>query len=246
MKLVVVFKAVTRNWLRSRSGLFFSFLFPVLLLLLLASVSSTPGVPGPAGLGAGYYVASVTAAFVMTNGVIGLTNVGSELRRNGVLKRLSASPLPKFEWLLGNILSQAVLALILAGVMLALGAVLFRAEYLVNFFSIAILVMGTLLFSGLGMTLAGVIKDPETASGVGNAIAFPMMLLSGTFWPISAMPAYLQSVAAVLPLTFFSEGLRDSLVVANFQIALTDLVVVTAFAVAFLLIGTATTKWSEP
>jgi len=55
--------------------------------------------------------ARLTAAFMMTNGVIGLTSIASEFRRSGVTKRLSATPLRKYEWIVGNVLSQAVLAL---------------------------------------------------------------------------------------------------------------------------------------
>ena len=245
MRVVLVFKAVTRNWLRSRSGLFFSFLFPLLLLFLLGSVSGSPEVGGVVDQAPEYYLASVTAAFIMANGVIGLTNVGSELRRNGVLKRLSTTPLTRLEWILGNVMSQTVLALVLAAVMLGVGAVVYHVSVLVNAFSVALLIAGAFLFSGVGMTLAGLVKDPEAASGAANAVAFPMMLLSGTFWPVTAMPAYLQSVARVLPLTYFSEGLHSSLASADFSVAVLDLAVVSVFAAAFLLVGAFTTRWSE-
>ncbi len=248
MRVYIVFIAVTRNWLRSRSGLFFSFLFPVMLLLILGSIYGTSVGPGQgtAQPSAGYFLPGLTAAFIMTNGVIGLTNVGSELKRNGVLKRLSSTPLTKLDWLLGNILSQTVLALALAAVMLLLGVVLYRAAVTVSALSVAILVAGTLLFSGLGMTLAGVVNDAEVASGLGNVIAFPMMLLSGTFWSIGIMPTYLQALARALPLTYFAEGLRDSMFYGDVAGALTDLAVVAAFAVVLVLVGSRFTRWNEP
>ncbi len=227
--------------------MFFSFFLPVMLLLILGSIYGNPGSPGQA-VGqntASYFLPGLTAAFIMANGVIGLTNVGFELKRNGVLRRLSATPLTKLEWLVGNLLSQTILALALAVVMLILGVALYNISVLFNPYSVAMLLLGVFLFSGAGMVLAGLVKDPEAASGLGNIIAFPMMLLSGTFWPISSMPSYLQTVAQALPLTYFADGLRNSMVSANFSAAFTDLVVVAIFAIVLILLGATFTQWKE-
>ncbi len=247
MKVLVVSLAVARNWLRSRSGLSFSFLFPVVLLLILGSIYGNPGNPGQA-VGqstASYFLPGLTAAFIMANGVIGLTKVGSELKVDGVIRRLSTTPLTKLEWLLGNVLSQTVLAFVLAAVMLILGAAFYNVSVLINAYSLIMLFLGALLFSGVGMLLAGLIEDPDAASGLGNIIVFPMMLLSGTFWTISSMPSYLQTVARALPLTYFADGLRNSMVSADFSVAFTDLVVVAVFALVLVLFGAEFTEWKE-
>ena len=225
----------------------FSFIFPVMLFLVLGSIYGDPGSPAQA-IGqnsASYYLPGLTAAFIMTNGVIGLTDVGSELKRNGVLRRLSATPLTKLEWFLGNILSQTVLALALAAVMLTLGVALFNVNALVNAYSVTLLLLGALLFSGVGISLAGLVKDPEVALGVCSFIAFPMMLLSGTFWPISSMPSSLQTVAQALPLTYFAEGLRNSMVSTDFSAAFADLLVVAVFAIVLIILGARLTQWKE-
>ena len=96
------------------------------------------------------------------------------------------------------------------------------------------------------MTLAGVVKDPEAAAGLGNAIAFPMMFLSGTYWPVSIMPAFLQSTAQFLPLTYFSEALRGSMVVGISASFMTSLGITAAFALGFVLVGSLVTRWKEP
>lgn len=243
----MVARAVTRDWFRSRSGLLISFLFPTVLLLVLGSIYGNPGSPGQAvgQNSASYYLPGLTGAFIMTNGVIGLSNVGYELKSGGVIRRLSATPLTKLEWLLGNFLSQTVLALALAAVMLTLGVALFNVSALISAYSVAMLFLGVLLFSGVGMSLAGLAKDPEAASGLGNIIALPMMLLSGTFWPISSMPSSLQTVARALPLTYFADGLRNSMVSATFPSALTDLLVVAVCAIVLMLLGARLTQWKE-
>lgn len=368
MRVFVVFKAITRNWLRSRSGLFFSFLFPVLFLLLFGSIfgassSSIPltvqnndlngGVPTPEStsfIGAlnsthiltlstlptasnvttyvydqassfggdprvlviprgfasnitsgrpvgisytsspadqlggqvasvisgvtdsfnlhfagkqplvglsqisasvrslsyvDYYMPGLIAAFMMTNGIIGLTNVATEFKRTGLTKRLSVTPLTKLEWIIGNVLSQTVLAVALAALMIVLGIGLYHTSVTINVYTGLILLAGAILFSGIGMTLAGLVKDPEAAAGLGNAIAFPMMFLSGTFWSVSIMPGFLQTLARVLPLTYFSEGLRDSMVVGNVSASILNLGVTAGFAITFIVIGAMVTRWRE-
>jgi ABC-2 type transport system permease protein len=368
VRVTVVFKAITRNWLRSRSGLFFSFLFPVFFLLIFGSIlggtagpipitvqnndiagggptplsqafvsalnstsvvkvteistnvnvtsyvqqqagsfggdprvlvipsgfsynlsnkiavklsyTSSPGdqlSPRVTGVISNvmsafgssvlneskllslsavssstraltqvdYYMPGLIAAFIMTNGVIGLTNIATEFRRSGVTKRLSATPLTKLEWVLGNVLSQSVLAFSLAALMILLGVAIYGATVIINAYVIVALVLGAVLFSGMGMTLAGIVKEPEAAAGVANAISFPMMFLSGTFFPVSIMPGWLQSVASVLPLTYFSESLRDSMVVGNFNATLLNMGATAALAVAFILLGSRATRWTD-
>ncbi len=192
-----------------------------------------------------YYVPGLIGAFVMTNGVIGLTSVATEFKRRGVLKRLSATPLSRFEWIVGNILSQTVLAVALTVVMILAGRLIFGVTTTIDFYSAIIIFAGAVLFSGIGMLLAGLVKDPEAATGLGNAIAFPMMFLSGSFWPIDIMPSYLQSFARVLPLYYFSDGLRAAMVTGNTVIALSDFVVIGVLAIVFILLGSFVTSWHE-
>lgn len=210
----------------------------MILLLVLGSIYGNPDTGS-------YYLPGLTAAFIMTNGVIGLTIVGSELERDGVLRRLSATPLTKLEWILGTFLSQIVLAFALAAVMLTLGVALYSASGLVNAYSMVMLFLGALLFSGVGMSLAGLVRNPEVASGLANVIAFLMVLLSGIFWPISSMPSYLQVIAKALPLTYFADGLRNSMVPADFSVVFTDLAVVAVFAVVLMVLGARFTRWKE-
>ncbi|MEW5936754.1 MAG: ABC transporter permease [Candidatus Thermoplasmatota archaeon] len=138
-----------------------------------------------------YYLPGYIAAFIMTNGIIGGTTTISEYRRNGVLKRLVATPLSKMDWVLGNVLMQSVLAFTLTGIMICVGWAFFGVQAVPNAYAIALIFIGVLAFSSVGMVLGGLIKDVEAAAGAGNAIAFPMMFLSGAFWPIEIMPDYM-------------------------------------------------------
>jgi ABC-2 type transport system permease protein len=192
-----------------------------------------------------YYVPGYIGAFIMTNGIIGLTNIATEFKRRGILKRLSATPLSRFEWIAGNILSQTLFAVTLTALMILVGMLVFNVSVVIDVYSAALIFVGAILFSGIGMLLAGLVKDQEAANGIGNAVAFPMMFLSGSFWPVDIMPPFMQSIARVLPLTYFSDGLRASLILQNSSMALFNLGVVAALAVLFITLGSIFTQWRE-
>jgi ABC-2 type transport system permease protein len=189
------------------------------------------------------YIPGITAAFIMTNGVIGLTATTTEFKRRGIIKRLSITPLTKLDWILGNVLSQTMLNLILTGIMIGFGWILFNVRIIPDALSIIIILLGSIMFSGIGMILSGVIRDVEAASAVGNAIAFPMMFLSGTFFPLELMPSFIQTISKALPLTYFSEGLKYSMLYKYPEGIYTNMAILAILAVVFITIGALVTRW---
>jgi ABC-2 type transport system permease protein len=189
------------------------------------------------------YIPGITAAFIMTNGVIGLTATTTEFKRRGIIKRLSITPLTKLDWIIGNVLSQTLLNLILTGIMIGVGWVIYNVRIIPDAFSIMIILLGSIMFSGIGMILSGIIQDVEAASAVGNAIAFPMMFLSGTFFPLELMPSFIQTISKALPLTYFSEGLKYSMLYKYPEGIYTNMAILAVLAVAFITIGAFVTRW---
>jgi ABC-2 type transport system permease protein len=189
------------------------------------------------------YVPAITAAFMMINGVIGLTANATEFKRRGIIKRLSITPLTKIDWIIGNVFSQTLLNLMLAGIMIGAGWIIFNIKIVPDVFTIIIILLGSIMFSGIGMILSGFIKDTEAASAIGNAITFPMMYLSGTFIPLELTPSYLQTVSKVMPLTYFSEGLRATMLYKDLEGTLTSMAILTILAAVFIIIGALVTRW---
>ena len=194
---------------------------------------------------ADYYLSGYIAAFIMTNGIIGVTSTVSEYRRNGTLKRLAATPLSKTSWIMANVVQQTLLAILLTILMVFLGWLIFNIQTIPNFFAWLLIFIGAITFCSMGMVLGGIIKDVEAATGVGNAIAFPMMFLSGAFWPIEIMPDYLQFVAKLLPLYYFHQGLRSIMTLDNLEGAFTSFLVLGVLAVVFIPLAIKVTKWKE-
>ncbi|MCJ7561314.1 ABC transporter permease, partial [Candidatus Bathyarchaeota archaeon] len=135
--------------------------------------------------------------------------------------------------------------LMLTAIMIGAGWLLFNVRVIPDALSIIMILLGSTMFSGIGMILSGFIKDVEAASAIGNAIAFPMMFLSGTYFPIEIMPSYIQTISKILPLTYFSEGLKYSMLYKYPEGIYFNMAIVAVLAVVFIIVGAFVTRWKE-
>jgi ABC-2 type transport system permease protein len=127
--------------------------------------------------------------------------------------------------------------------MIAFGWIVFNVRIIPDAYALTLIFLGSVMFSG--MVLSGLVKDEEAASAIGDAIAFPMMFLSGTYFPMEFIPSYLQTVAKALPLTYFPDGLRYAMIYQYTAGIYTNMAVVATLAIAFILIGSQVTRWKE-
>ena len=95
------------------------------------------------------------------------------------------------------------------------------------------------------MILTRVANEAESAAAAANFIMFPMMFLSGSFFPLELMPGFLQTIARLLPLYYVNEGLRAAMVSGRPRAALRDAAMIGAFAAVVFVLGVKTTKWEE-
>ncbi len=102
----------------------------------------------------------------------------------------------------------------------------------------ALLLLGVFSFVGIGVVLTSFAKDQETAMMVMMSLMFPMMFLSGVFFPIQQMPWYMQGISKVLPLTYAATALRKVMVLgAGVSMITTELVVLIGFGVIMTAIA---------
>jgi len=126
-----------------------------------------------------------------------------------------------------------------------LGTTIFNMKMTLDAISLLMVAMTSLMFTGLGMIIARFVKDPEGADAAANVITFPMMFLSGTFFQLSQMPQFLQTIAQVLPLTYVSEGLRAAMIFGQTEQAIVNTALVTILGIGFIVVGSLITKWEE-
>jgi ABC-2 type transport system permease protein len=182
---------------------------------------------------------------ILVSPMFSLVNISSEYKKTKLFKQLSLTPLTKMEWLASKVLFYIVLSVVSFLLMVAVGVFAFGAHVTLTLWLIPFLILGPILFAALGMLVGTVTKNPETAGVIGNIVTFPMMFLSGTFFPISIMPEYLQSIAHVLPLYYIIEGLNAVMVYANYSQALIDIAVVTAITIVVFVAAVKLFKWRE-
>lgn len=182
---------------------------------------------------------------ILVSPMFSLVNISSEYKKTKLFKQLSLTPLTKMEWLASKVLFYIVLSAVSFLLMVAVGIFAFGAHVTLTVWLVPFLVLGPMLFASLGMLVGTVTKNPETAGVIGNIVTFPMMFLAGTFFPISIMPQYLQSIAHVLPLYYIIEGLNAIMVYANYTQALIDLAVVAIITVILFITAAKVFKWRE-
>ncbi len=182
---------------------------------------------------------------VLTSPMFSLVNISSEYKKTKLFKQLSLTPLTKTEWLTSKIIWYVVLGIISFFLMTQVGVALFGAHLDYAFMIIPFLVIGPLFFVSLGMLVGMVSKSVESAAVVGNLITFPMMFLSGTFFPVTQMPMYLQNVAHVLPLFYLIDGLNQVMIFSNLGQALFDLELMIVLSAIAFVFAVALFKWRE-
>ena len=182
---------------------------------------------------------------VLTSPMFSLVNISSEYKKTKLFKQLSLTPLTKTEWLTSKIIWYVVLGMISFVIMTQVGAALFGAHLDYALMIIPFLIIGPLFFVSLGMLVGTISRSGESAAVVGNLITFPMMFLSGTFFPVTQMPMYLQNIAHGLPLFYMIDGLNQVMIYNNFGQALFDVEVMAVLSAVVFVLAVIFFKWRE-
>ncbi len=142
-------------------------------------------------------------------GIFGPMNVFPELKKQGILRRLHTTTLRVWQYFMATMVSQALIGLLSFAIQFAVAISLFKLRVVGNFGELAIyLLASTIMILGIGLALGGWAKNERQVAPLGNIITFPMMFLSGTFFPRFLMPDWLQKASSYLPLTPVIDGIR--------------------------------------
>jgi ABC-2 type transport system permease protein len=196
---------------RNREAAFFSFLFPILLLVLIGSVygdEPIEGVSAPTFLLIGLLGYGVSA-----NAFAALAITLVIRREAGLLKRVRGTPLGPASYLAAVIGSTVIVIALEVVSQLLLGVYLLDADWPERpFYFVFAIGLGAAAFSALGIAVTTAVRTAEGSSAVVNAIYLPMAFISGVFFSTEEMPAFLRAISEVLPLTYFLDLIRASFV----------------------------------
>jgi ABC-2 type transport system permease protein len=192
-----------------------------------------------------YLIPGLIGFSILVSPMFSMVNISSTWRRDKLFRQLSLTPLTRSEWLTATMLWYILLGIVSAVLLVAVGAVLFGAHVTLTWEVLPFLVVGPALFVSLGLLAGSVSTTPETAAVLGNVVTFPMMFLSGTFFPVSQFPAWLQPIAHVLPLYYVIDGLNAGMLYGNVAGALGDLLVVGTLAAILFVAAAIVFRWRE-
>ena len=193
---------------------------------------------------AAYFVPSILAMALMQLGVFAAIPLVSQ-REKLILKRLSATPLSRATLVTSNVLMRLLIAIVQTVLIIGIGMQLFGVTIVGNLLLVAgLIVLGALTFLALGYVIASYARTEESANALTSVVQFPLMFLSGIFFPIEFMPDWLQPVAAVMPLTYLGDALRQTMVGGSAYAPLgVDVLVLGAWLVVCSLISARFFRW---
>lgn len=160
-----------------------------------------------------YLVPGILAMSIMNSGVIGLATAFVSYREKGILRRIKATPFPLSSFITARIISQVTIIIVQALILMLLGIVMFDLRIDGSLINVVIMVaVGAVAFLSIGFVISAFARNGEVAASLSNAVTFPMLFLSGVFFPVDDAPGWLQPITRLMPLRYLADGLRDLMV----------------------------------
>lgn len=156
-----------------------------------------------------YTFAGLVGFSILGLGIFGPTTVFPQMKQKGILKRLSTTTLKTRQYFIANALSSSVVGILSVAFLFIAAKIFFDLNMNGDYLSLAVIViLGTITLFGIGLAVGGWAKNENQAAPLSQIIVFPMMFLSGVFFPRYAMPELLQKISQFFPLTPVVDGVR--------------------------------------
>ena len=247
-------------YFRAPEQVFFTFLFPVLMYLLFATIFGTSPIPLPGGgeLSMGqYFLPGMLAMAVLLSGTQNLALDVAVERLEGGLKRLGATPLNPASFFIGKFGQVLITCLLQVVLLVGVALLVFRADLPATWSAWGtfawLLVLGLACFAMLGLALSALPRSARAASAVVIPVVLLPQFVSGVYLPFSQLPEWLQLAAGALPLKWLAQGLRSVFLPdvmvhaepgASWQLGLAAVALVAWFAVG-VIVTALTFRWTR-
>jgi ABC-2 type transport system permease protein len=237
-----------RSFWRNPESAFFSFAMPLAVLVAYGATVSNTVVPGHDGARIlTLFVPGILAFGVVVVAYGNLAATIAAQRADGVLKRLRSTPLDPSLYIAGQLVSVLAITVLISVATIGLGAAAFgatpRAAAMPQL--VIVLAVGIACFAALGLAISAAIPTADSANPITNGTYLPLAMISGMFSATLHMPASISAVVGLFPLKALTDGLRAAYDPSAQGLALADLAVLAAWAVAGLLLAGRFFKW-EP
>jgi len=193
---------------RSPSSAVFTFAFPILLLVIFASMNQGTKIAGLGGLGFNQYYVPGIAAFGVISACYTNLAIGLCFRREtGALKRVRGTPLPPWVFMAGTIGSSLLISAILVVLTTLVGVAFYGVVFPGRWAGLLLtLAAGAFCFCGLGLAMTAIIPTATASPAIVNGLLFPILFISGTFYPVSPA-SILGRLASLFPVQHFETAM---------------------------------------
>ena len=238
-----------RGYFRQGDSVFFTFLFPLVMLTIFSTAFSNQSFGSDATGGdvsaASYYLPGMLAAGLLLSGLQNLAVDIATERSDGTLKRLAGTPLPVTSYFIGKIgqvlvtgTAQAVILLLTAWLLFGVELPTTAEKWLTFGW---VFLLGVTTSAVLGIALSQLPSSGKSATAVVIPITLVLQFISGVYLPFSQLPEWLQNVANFFPLKWMAQGMRSVFLPETFEAAepggLWNLAGVVLALAAWLVVG---------
>ena len=168
-----------------------------------------------------FLLPGILAMSIMQLGIFSVAFAFVSLKSTGALRRIKATPTHPINFVIAQGITRLIVGVMQVGLLTFLGIWLLGFHLLGNIFEFMLVAsLGTIVFLAFGFTVAGWAKDENSAAPIANIFTFPMLFLSGVFFPRDGFPDWLRHITDFFPLTYLADALRS---IANEGAHLTQL-----------------------
>jgi ABC-2 type transport system permease protein len=192
-------------FVRNRVQLIFTIIMPFFFLFVFSSIFKNESIQNPVN----YMLAGIVITTVFQTSLTIATSTIEDIV-SGFMKEVLVSPVKRIQIATGQLLSAATIATIQGIIILIIGYFigLKFTSWITPFAVILVMIVVGLVFSGLGLFLAALVKNSQTFQIVVTAITMPMTFLCGAYIPLSLLPKSLQYIAYLNPMTYTTAFFR--------------------------------------
>jgi ABC-2 type transport system permease protein len=209
---------------RSRQSMFFSFVFPVLFLAVVWFLLGDRSA-GASREQVAYLLPGIISTCIVFSAISCTAGSIVKYRAGGTFKKLATTPLTSYELNVSRIISGMTVVVLSSALSLLVAWLEIGIQPAINALSVLIVVAGSITFVGLGMILAYLIEDSDSVNAVAYVVIMPLIVLSGSVFPVDRLPGILRFPSALSPLTYLNDGLRNAMFGGSFRDAIFDLAI---------------------
>ena len=238
-----------RSFWRNPTVAFFTFLLPLIFLVILNAIlgNETDALPGGEAELSNFYVPTMAALSIINACYTSLIMTVAIARDDGLLKRIRGTPLPGWAYLFGRIVHTTLIGLLLVAIVVGFGALFYGVDVPGKTMPAFILtiVVGAAAFSALGLALVSFTPNAEAAPAVANATILPILFISDVFIRLDDPPKWLDTLGNIFPVKHFSEACQAAFnpFETGYAFEWLDLAVVAAWGVAGAILAVRFFSW---